>query len=193
MPISFMCACLKLVICRSSQFYNTQRTWQASCRGRNFWCFTIAEAICHAYRKLPIVAGTTAREVFKRSACLATIHHALGDFVNILVCMWFVTLKNISVNSCIKFYLWVGHQIQIIVINSLVFVPLPTATSPDPCIPNPCNNGACIPGGSCDCTGTGFEGDLCEIGKMVQLLCSPHSLVKTIISVTSACAPDAYM
>ena len=54
MPISFMCACVKFVIYRSSQFCNLQRTWQ--CRGEDakFDVFTITEAICCANQKLPI-------------------------------------------------------------------------------------------------------------------------------------------
>ena len=53
MPISFMCTYGKFVICRSSQFYNTQRTRQPLWWGWNVWCFTIKEAICCASRKLP--------------------------------------------------------------------------------------------------------------------------------------------
>ena len=38
MSISFMCTCIKFVICRTSQFYNMQRTWQPLWWGCNIWC-----------------------------------------------------------------------------------------------------------------------------------------------------------
>ena len=38
---------------QSSQFYNTQRTWQLLWWGCNVWCFIITEAICRANWKLP--------------------------------------------------------------------------------------------------------------------------------------------
>ena len=52
MPISFMCACLKFVIRRSSQFYSTQRAWQPSWLGCNVSCFTVAETVRCANQKL---------------------------------------------------------------------------------------------------------------------------------------------
>ena len=55
MPISFMSICMKFVIRRSSQFHNTQSTWQPLWWGGNVWCFIVVEAIRHANRKLPII------------------------------------------------------------------------------------------------------------------------------------------
>ena len=55
MPSLFMCACVEFVIRWSSQFYNTQRTWQPLWWGCNVWCFTVAEAIRRANRKLPTI------------------------------------------------------------------------------------------------------------------------------------------
>ena len=42
MPISFMCPCIKIVICRTSQFHNTQRIWQP------LWC-----SLCYCCRSHP--------------------------------------------------------------------------------------------------------------------------------------------
>ena len=46
MPISLICVCVKFVIRRSSQFYNTQRTWQPSWWGRNVWSYSI---VCRSH------------------------------------------------------------------------------------------------------------------------------------------------
>ena len=48
-----VCACVNFVIHRSSRFYNTQRTWQLLWWQHNVWCFTVAEAVHRANRKLP--------------------------------------------------------------------------------------------------------------------------------------------
>ena len=55
MAISFMCTCVKVVIHRSFQFYNTQRIWQPLWWRHNVCCFTVEEAIRRAHRKLPNV------------------------------------------------------------------------------------------------------------------------------------------
>ena len=56
MPISFICTCVKFVIRRSSQIYNTQRAWQPSLLGmlgrKSSWCLTVVEAVRRANRKL---------------------------------------------------------------------------------------------------------------------------------------------
>ena len=61
--ISFMCACFKFFLRRSSQCYNTQRAWQPSWWGRNVWCLTVVGAVRRANRKLrnePIVVNVIA-------------------------------------------------------------------------------------------------------------------------------------
>ena len=47
-----MCACVKFVLRRSSQCYNTQRAWQPSWWGRNVWCLTVVGAVRRANWKL---------------------------------------------------------------------------------------------------------------------------------------------
>ena len=59
-----VCACVNFVIRRSSRFYNTQRTsWQPLWWRRNVWCFTVAEAVRRANRKLPIIIFHTVPEL----------------------------------------------------------------------------------------------------------------------------------
>ena len=57
-----VCAWVNFVIRRSSRFYNTQRIWQPLWWRRNVWCFTVAEAVRRANRKLPIIQILTAHE-----------------------------------------------------------------------------------------------------------------------------------
>ena len=59
---------VNFVICRSSRFYNTQRTWQPLWWWRNVWCFTVAEAVRRANRKLPNVTMKATHVVLKRNA-----------------------------------------------------------------------------------------------------------------------------
>ena len=59
--ISFMCTCVKFVLRRSSQCYNTQRAWQLPWWGHNIWCLTVVGAVRRANRKLRIIPQKTSR------------------------------------------------------------------------------------------------------------------------------------
>ena len=77
LTLRVVCACVNFVIRRSSRFYNTQRTWQPLWWRRNVWCFTVAEAVRRANRKLSNIIMT--RAVYSHTTLNAIQYYIIID------------------------------------------------------------------------------------------------------------------